>query len=123
MQYRINGRTDRQEGFSDVGEIFMPEFDSLGVDVVFTAHLHTYRNRGRIKNFTRDESGALYILTGLSGNVRYGGLWVDHALDKVVAPQPETDNYLTMEVDAKNLMIKCFSPNGRPIDEITLTTT
>ncbi|MBR0261853.1 MAG: hypothetical protein IJQ85_08695 [Selenomonadaceae bacterium] len=123
MQYRINGRTDRQEGFSDVGEIFMPEFDSLGVDVVFTAHLHTYRNRGRIKNFTRDESGALYILTGLSGNVRYGGLWVDHALDKVVAPQPETDNYLTLEVDAKNLMIKYFSPNGRPIDEITLTKT
>ena len=101
----------------------MPEFESLGVDVVFTAHLHTYRNRGRLKNFRRDENGTLYILTGLSGNVRYGGLWIDHALDKVIAPQPETDNYLTLEVDAKNLMIKCFSPNGRPIDEITLTKT
>ena len=123
LQYRIHKRTDRQEGFSDVGEIFMPEFESLGVDVVFTAHLHTYRNRGRIKNFTRDETGPLYILTGVSGNVRYGGLWVDHALDKVVAPQPETDNYLTLEVDAKNLTVKCFSPNGRPIDEITLKKT
>ena len=121
LQYRINGRPDRAEGFSDVGENFMPEFDSLGVDVVFTAHLHTYRNRGRIKNFSRDENGTLYILTGLSGNVRYNGLWIDHALDKIVAPQPETDNYLTLEVDAKNLTVKCFSPNGRPIDEITLT--
>ena len=120
LQYRINGRPDRKEGFSDVGEIFMPEFDSLGVDVVFTAHLHTYRNRGRIKNFQRDETGPLYILTGLSGNVRYGGLWIDHALDKVIAPQPETDNYLTLEVDSKTLTVKCFSPNGRPIDEITL---
>ena len=120
LQYRINGRPDRREGFSDVGEIFMPEFDALGVDVVFTGHLHTYRNRGRLKNFRPDEKGTLYILSGLSGNVRYGGLWVDHALDKVVAPQPETDNYLTLEVDAKTLTIKCFSPNGRPIDEITL---
>ena len=123
LQYRINGRPERQEGFSDIGEIFMPEFDALGVDVVFTGHLHTYRNRGHIKNFRADESGPLYILTGLSGNVRYGGLWIDHALDKVIAPQPETDNYLTLEVDAKTLTVKCFSPNARPIDEITLEKT
>ena len=123
LQYRITGRPERKEGFSDVGEIFMPEFESLGVDVVFTAHLHTYRNRGRIKNFQHDDTGPLYILTGISGNVRYGGLWIDHALDKVVAPQPETDNYITMDVDAKTLTVKCFSPNGRPIDEITLTKT
>ncbi len=121
LQYRINGRPERREGFSDVGEIFMPEFDSIGVDVVFTGHLHTYRNRGRIKNFQRDENGSLYILTGVAGNVRYGGLWIDHALDKVIAPQPETDNYITLEVDKKNLTVKCFSPNGRPIDEVTLT--
>jgi len=123
LQYRINGRPERKEGFSDVGEIFMPEFELLGVDVVFTAHLHTYRNRGRIKNFQHDDTGPLYILTGISGNVRYGGLWIDHALDKVIAPQPETDNYITMDVDAKTLTVKCFSPNGRPIDEITLTKT
>ena len=123
LQYRINGRPERREGFSDVGEIFMPEFESLGVDVVFTAHLHTYRNRGRLKNFRRDENGTLYILTGLSGNVRYGGLWIDHALDKVIAPQPETDNYLTLEVGAKNLTVKCFLPNGEQIDEVTLQKT
>lgn len=120
LQYRINGRPERREGFSEVGEIFMPEFESLGVDVVFTAHLHTYRNRGRLKNFRDDDTGTLYILTGLSGNVRYGGLWINHALDKVVAPQPETDNYLTLEVDAKTLTVKCFLPNGEQIDETTL---
>lgn len=120
LQYRINGRPARLEGFSDVGEIFMPEFESLGVDAVFTAHLHTYRNRGRLKNFVADDSGTLYILTGLSGNVRYDGLWIDHALDKFVAPQPETDNYLTLEVDEKNFSAKCFLPNGELIDETTL---
>ena len=120
LQYRINGRPDREEGFSDVGKIFMPEFDALGVDLVFTAHLHTYRNRGRIKNFQRDDSGALYILTGVAGNVRYSGLWIHHALDKVVAPQPETDNYLTLEGDEKFLLVKCFLPNGELIDEILM---
>lgn len=120
LQYRINGRPERREGFSDVGTNFMPEFESLGADAVFTAHLHTYRNRGRLKNFTDDDSGTLYILTGVSGNVRYSGLWINHALDKFVAPQPETDNYLTLEVDAKNFSVKCFLPGGELIDETTL---
>ena len=120
LQYRINGRPERREGFSQVGEVFMPEFDSLGVDAVFTGHLHTYRNRGRLKNFRPDDTGALYILTGLSGNVRYAGLWIDHALDRVTAPQPETDNFLTLEVDAKTLSAKCFLSNGELLDEVTL---
>lgn len=120
LQYRINGRPELREGFSDVGGIFMPEFESLGVDAVFTAHLHTYRNRGRLKNFREDDNGTLYILTGLSGNVRYSGLWTDHALDKFIAPQPETDNYLTLAVDAETLCVKCFLPNGELIDETTL---
>lgn len=123
LQYRINGRPERLEGFSDVGENFMPEFESLGADAVFTAHLHTYRNRGRLKNFQDDDTGPLYILTGLSGNVRYEGLWIDHALDKFVAPQPETDNYLTLEVDEKNFSVKCFLPGGELIDETTLQKT
>ncbi|MBQ7453767.1 MAG: hypothetical protein IJS69_01740, partial [Selenomonadaceae bacterium] len=55
-----------------------------------------------------------------SGNVRYEGLWIDHALDKFVAPQPETDNYLTLEVDEKILSVKCFLPGGELIDETTL---
>ena len=120
LQYRINGRPEREEGFSDVGEIFMPEFEDLNFDVVFTAHLHTYRNRGRLKNFRADETGTLYILTGLSGDVRYSGLWIDHALDKVIAPQPETDNYLTLELDEKKLSVKCFLPDGNKIDEVFL---
>ena len=120
LQYRINGRPERREGFSDVGEHFMPLLEALGVDAVFTAHLHTYRNRGRLKDFTDDATGTLYILTGLSGNVRYDGLWINHALDKVIAPQPETDNYLTLEVDAHSLTVKCFLPTGELIDETTL---
>ena len=121
LQYRINDRPQRLEGFSDVGENFMPEFENLNFDVVFTAHLHTYRNRGRLKNFVADETGPFYILTGLAGDVRYPNLWINHQLDKVVAPQPEIDNFLTLEVDEKNLSVKCFLNDGSQFDEINLT--
>ncbi len=121
LQYRIHNRPERQEGFSDVGRNFMPLFDELGIDLVFTAHLHTYRNRGHIKDFRRDGRGPLYILTGVAGNVRYPGLWVDHHLDEVVAPQPETDNYLVMQVTAQEITVKCFLPDGQEIDRVTVT--
>lgn len=116
LQYRINGRPERKEGFSPEGEMLMPIFDELGIDIVFSAHLHTYRNRGHIKNFRHDSSGPLYILTGVAGNVRYPNLWIDHALDVGTAPQPETDNYLTMEVTDSAIDIRCFLPDGKEID-------
>ena len=121
LQYKINGRDDWQEGISEVGINFMPEFDFWNVDLVLTAHLHTYRNRGHIRNFIEDPTGPLYILTGVSGDVRYPGLWVNHKLDKVVAPQPETDNFLTIEGDEKTLLIKSFLPDGKKLDEIKLS--
>ncbi len=60
------------------------------------------------------------ILTGVAGNVRYPGLWVDHALDTYVAPQPETDNCLTLTADSAALSVRCFLPDGTQIDEATL---
>jgi hypothetical protein len=98
----------------------MPLFDDLGVDAVLSAHLHTYRNRGHIKDFQRDPAGPLYILTGVAGNVRYPGLWIDHALDEKTAPQPETDNYLTMEASKDALRFQCFLPDGSVIDDVTI---
>ena len=118
LQYRIKGRPERSEGFSDIGTTFMPLFDELKINIVFTAHLHTYRDRGHIYNFERNPQGPLYILTGLSGDVRYPGLWIDHALDEVKAPQPETDNYLTLEVSKDKIEVKCFLPDGTEIDHV-----
>ena len=120
LQYRINGRPERQEGFSPEGLEFMPLFDELGIDLVLTGHLHTYRNRGRIFNFEKSPRGAVYILTGIAGDVRYPGLWIDHALDEVIAPQPETDNFLTLEVDDKSIEVCCFLPNGTVLDRVVI---
>ena len=120
LQYRIHNRPERTEGFSDVGEVFMPLFDTLGVDLVFTAHLHTYRNRGHVQSFGRSAKGPLYILTGVAGNVRYPNLWIDHALDEKVAPQPETDNYLVLEAKEASLAVECFLPDGTSIDRVEM---
>lgn len=57
LQYRIHDRPERKEGFSYFGEVFMPVFDALGIDLVLTAHLHTYRNRGHIEAFRRSPKG------------------------------------------------------------------
>ena len=124
LQYRINGRPERAEGIDeDNGRVWMPVFDELAIDVVFTAHLHTYRNRGHIYGFgkTADKKGPLYILTGVAGNVRYPNLWIDHAFDEVTLPQPETDNYLTMEVTRDALEIACFLPDGTEMDRVRVT--
>ena len=120
LRYRIEKRPERTEGISKFGEAFMPLFDELGIDVVLSAHLHTYRNRGHIKNFQRDPSGPLYILTGVAGNVRYPGLWIDHMLDEKIAPQPETDNYMTLEASKDALRFQCFLPDGTIIDDVTV---
>ncbi|WP_234987639.1 purple acid phosphatase family protein [Megasphaera vaginalis (ex Bordigoni et al. 2020)] len=119
LQYAFNPEarsTPREEGFSEEGKTFMPLFDAAGIDVVLSAHLHTYRNRGHIKNFRRDDAGPLYILTGVAGNVRYPSLWKQHALDEYLAPQPETDNYLTLEATDDSLRFQAFLPDGTLLD-------
>ena len=122
LQYSFKSRPEpRPEGISEIGKIFMPIFDQFKVDVVLTAHLHTYRRRGHISGFKRAEQGPLYIITGVAGNVRYPSLWKEHSLDEAVAPQPETDNYLTMEAGAQTLKFSAFLPSGKEIDTVTLT--
>jgi phosphodiesterase/alkaline phosphatase D-like protein len=113
----LTRKTPRTEGISEEGKIFMPLFDQYGVDVVLTAHLHTYRNRGRIYNFERSDKGPLYILTGVAGDVRYPNLWKSHSLDVALAPQPETNNYMVMEADSGALQFCCYLPDGKKVDE------
>ena len=121
LQYGFQSRPERRaEGFSDDGRAWMPLFDAQGIDVVLSAHLHTYRDRGHIKNFQRDASGPLYILTGVAGNVRYPNLWKDHSLDVTVAPQPEVDNYMTLRGDAHALEIASYQPDGSTIEVVRL---
>ena len=78
-----------------------------------SAHLHTYRDRGRIYDFRRAETGPCYIITGVAGDVRYPGLWKAHSLDIYSAPQPETDNYLVMEAGEDALVVTGYTSDGQ----------
>lgn len=113
LQYAFAEREGRDEGFSPEGKEFMPNFDANHVDLVLSAHLHTYRDRGRIHDFRRAETGPYYIITGVAGDVRYPGLWKAHSLDIYYAPQPETDNYLVMEAGEDALVITGYTSDGQ----------
>ena len=123
LQYAFANRpqTPREEGFSSEGRLLMPLFDKYGVDVVLSAHLHTYRRRGTIKNFRRADQGPYYILTGVAGDVRYPNLWRQHHLDEFVAPQPEKNNYLVLEATPARLTFTCFAAEGQLIDKAVIT--
>lgn len=85
FQYAFNRPgASRAAGFDEEGVLFMPIFDVFNVDLVLSAHLHSYRNRGHVRNFERDASGPLYILTGIAGDARRPN-WQQHPLDVYVA--------------------------------------
>lgn len=121
LTYENRKRSDRQAGISYIGKEWMPLFDKYGIDVVLTGHLHTYRRRERLYNFQPDTRGPLYIVTGVAGNVRYPNLWIDHPFDKAVAPQPETNNYMTLEAEGNALKLASFLPSGEQIDQVEIT--
>lgn len=106
----------RDVGFNEEGVLFMPIFDEFNVDLVLSAHLHSYRNRGHVRNFDRDASGPLYILTGIAGNARRPKR-KEHPLDVYVAPDRDKNNYMTMTVTPNKLIVKAFLSDGTQLDE------
>lgn len=108
--------TSRAAGFDEEGVLFMPIFDEFHVDLVLSAHLHSYRNRGHVRNFDRDPSGPLYILTGIAGDARRPK-WKQHPLDVYVIPDREASNYMTMTVTPNRLVVRAFLADGTQLDE------
>ncbi|MCI5850903.1 MAG: metallophosphoesterase [Sutterellaceae bacterium] len=119
----IRGRRPFDSPFSEIGRELMPLFDAARVDAVLSGHLHTYRNRGHIRAFMRDESGPLYIMSGVAGNIRYNNFWIDSAFDRFIAPQPETDNYIVLSAKRDSLSVRSHLPDGSLMDETVLRKT
>ena len=121
INYDTPNAADLVKGDIDpIGQRLMPLFDTLGIDVVLTAHQHTYRRLGHIFGFQPSDHGPFYIDTGNAGNVRYN-VPINHRFDQKILPQPETDNYLTLEASAAALHFKCFQPDGSLADEVILS--
>ena len=115
-----SGRPERATFFLDFSRQLMPLYEKYKVDAVLSAHLHTYRRRMPLRNFAPAEDGITYILTGVAGNVRYPKLWGDFAWDAARAPQPETANYMTLEVSQEKLLFRAFLPDGKQFDEVEI---
>ena len=88
INYDAPDASDPLKGDIDpVGQRLMPVFDELGIDVVLTAHQHTYRRLGHIFAFQPADHGPFYIDTGVAGNVRYN-VPVNKRFDQKILPQP-----------------------------------
>lgn len=106
--------------FNDIAENFMPLFDELGIDIVFTGHLHTYRNRGKIFEQKKSPHGTLYILCGRSGDQKY--VEKNSPIDDVTAPNlnTEPESYITLDVSAETLSLTCRTVDGQIFDKFIL---
>lgn len=118
LRYPNTKRPDTVPGITDMGYAFMPIFDEYHVDAVVSAHYHMYRRRGHIKDFRRDESGPLYIISGVAGDVRYATLWKSHPLDTFVSPYPAEANYIVLTKTDNRLTFEAFLANGTKFDEV-----
>lgn len=108
--------------FDEIGEIFMPLFDELKIDLVLTGHLHTYRNRGKIFGKKKSPRGTTYILCGRSGDQKY--LENISEIDEVTFPNAdkifEPETFLEIEIAEDFLTLNCFTVGGEIADKFTL---
>ncbi len=114
-EYQVEQNTNA--GISDVGQMFLDTFDTLGIDLVISGHVHAYRRR-RIRARQTDAHGTLYLLAGPAGN-QYFDVRAE-SYDIAAGPNPTPSNYLYMEADAKHLHIRCETVRGTILDTAEL---
>lgn len=115
--------TGHAGGISDVGHDFMKAFDALGIDLVLTGHMHTYRNRGHIYDETPSDHGPTYLMFGPAGNERYT-VPPDTDFDKVSLDQSDPGryrNYMTLAVTPTKCIATCHLEDGSTVDRVMLT--
>ena len=117
-EYQLGTR--QKGGISDIGRAFMPVFDELGIDLVLTGHMHTYRSRGHIKNMQPAADGPFYILSGPAGNRQYT-VPDDKTFDRSAIYQPTPPHYMTLHATAQELTLTGCTTDGEPIETIKLT--
>lgn len=109
-----------QDKFNDIADRFLELFDELEIDLVFTGHLHTYRNRGKI--FAREKSarGTTYILCGRAGDQKY--VEPLSAIDDVTAKnlRDEPESFIVLDVSATEINLFARTVGGEILDRFTI---
>ena len=110
-----------QDKFNDIADRFLDLFDELEIDLVFTGHLHTYRNRGKIFARKKSAHGTTYILCGRAGDQKYVEPSSD--VDDVTLPnlREEPESFIVLDVDANEINLTARTVDGQIIDKFKLT--
>ena len=110
-----------QDKFNDIADAFLELFDELEIDLVFTGHLHTYRNRGKIFAQKKSERGTTYILCGRAGDQKY--VEPNSAIDDVAFKnlREEPESFIVLDIDAREINLSARTVDGKILDEFTLT--
>ena len=110
-----------QDKFNDIAEKFLELFDELEIDLVFTGHLHTYRNRGKIFARKKSARGTTYILCGRAGDQKYvePNSAIDDVTYKNLSEEPES--FIALNVDAMEINLTAQTFDGKILDDFTIT--
>jgi hypothetical protein len=100
----------------EIGQTFVPLFDTYHVDFVFTAHVHSYARTIPLRKGRPDPSGTVYITTGRSGDKVWDGS-PQKPTDKSFYNPLDMPNYLVFEASHDLLKVAAFKQNGELIDQ------
>ena len=106
-----------RDDFNDIAEKFLPLFDELEIDLVFTGHLHTYRNRGKIFARKKSSRGTTYILCGRAGDQKY--VEPPSAIDDVTFENllQEPESFIVLDVSAAEINLTARTVDGKILDK------
>ncbi|MBR0290130.1 MAG: metallophosphoesterase family protein [Selenomonadaceae bacterium] len=111
-----------QDKFDDfIADRFLELFDELEIDLVFTGHLHTYRNRGKIFARKKSARGTTYILCGRAGDQKYvePHSEIDDVSFKNLREEPES--FIVLNISATEINLTAQAVDGEILDKFTLT--
>ncbi len=106
--------------FNDIADRFLELFDELEIDLVFTGHLHTYRNRGKIFARKKSARGTTYILCGRAGDQKYVEPLskIDDVTAKNLRDEPES--FIVLNISATELNLLSRTVDGVILDKFTI---
>ena len=106
-------------GEDDLGKAFVPIFDQYHVDLVFTAHIHTYGRTTPLLGGNAFDKGTLYISTGRTGDKTWPES-IRKPTEIVFDAALDMPNYLTLETTDNTLKVTNVKQNGTLVDEVVL---